>query len=59
MDTELTTVALEDFDKQLSELYAEKELLENSLGISSADDVILMVRSLEEQLSALYAERVS
>jgi hypothetical protein len=44
------------FDEQLTAMYAEKEQLENALGISSADDIIQMVKSLEEQLNALYAE---
>ena len=44
------------FDEQLTAMYAEKEQLENALGVSSADDIILMVKSLEEQLNALYAD---
>lgn len=56
MDTELATTVIQGFDEQLSVLYAEKELLEKEIGVSSAEDVIAMIRSLEEQLNVLYAE---
>ncbi len=56
MDTELATTVIQGFDEQLSALYAEKELLEKEIGVSSAEDVIAMIRSLEEQLNVLYAE---
>ncbi len=53
---ETMEILISGFDEQLTAMYAEKEQLENALGISSADDIILMVRSLEEQLNALYAD---
>ncbi|MCU0427065.1 MAG: hypothetical protein MUF71_15715 [Candidatus Kapabacteria bacterium] len=56
MDATTATALIEGFDEQLQDLYREKELLETSLGISDAEDIIAMVRSLEEQLSALYAD---
>lgn len=56
MDTELATTVIQGFDEQLCALYAEKELLEKEIGVSSAEDVIAMIRSLEEQLNVLYAE---
>jgi hypothetical protein len=56
MDTPFLEATDAGMDEQLSTLYAEKELLLNALGVSDAEDIITMVRSLEEQLSALYAE---
>jgi hypothetical protein len=41
--------------EQLSDLYAEREKLEQSLGTSNPDDIIAMIQSMSEQLSALYA----
>jgi hypothetical protein len=43
-------------EEQLSAVYAEKERLAAALGVSDADEIIEMVRSLEEQLCVLYAE---
>ena len=48
---------IEELNAQLHSLYKEKEELQEALGVSDARDVILMVRNLEEQLCALYAER--
>jgi hypothetical protein len=59
MEMEVSTIAPGGFDEQLSALYAEKELLEKEVGVSNAEDLISMIRSLEEQLSSLYAERNS
>ncbi len=41
--------------EQLSDLYAEKEKLEANLGTSNPDDIIAMIQSMSDQLSALYA----
>jgi hypothetical protein len=42
--------------EQLASLYAEKELLEQELGISDAEDVVTMVRNLIHQLEEFYRE---
>lgn len=42
--------------EQLSSLYAEKELLEKELGLSDAEDIVMMVRSLVQQLEVLYQD---
>ena len=47
----------ESMSEQLSMLYAEKELLAKELGVSDAHDVIEMVRSMSDQLSALYTDQ--
>ena len=57
MEMEIATLAPGGFDEQLTALYAEKELLEKEVGVSNAEDLISMIRSLEEQLSSLYAEQ--
>ena len=44
-------------EAQLIDLYAQRELLERELGISDAQTLIMMVRSMEAQLVALYEER--
>jgi len=44
-------------EAQLASLYADKQTLQDALGISAADEIIAMVRSLEEQLVDLYAGR--
>jgi len=46
-----------DLLAQLTALYAEKELLQRELGVSSAELIIAMIRSMEEQLVSLYAEK--
>jgi len=45
-------------EEQLITLYAEKELLEKTLGTSDPTILIAMVQSMEEQLVALYDEKV-
>lgn len=42
---------------QLSEFYAERERMENTLGFSSADSVCSVIESLKNQLADLYGER--
>lgn len=44
-------------EHQLTVLYQEKELLEHEIGVSSAEDIITMIRSMEEQLNSLYQDR--
>ena len=44
-------------EHQLTALYQERELLETTLGASSARQLIEMVESMSDQLAALYAER--
>lgn len=44
-------------EAQLSALYAEREALHEALGVSTAADVIQLVRSLETQLNDLYKEK--
>ena len=44
-------------EAQLVALYAEREQLENELGVSDAGELIAMVRSLEAQLDDLYKEK--
>jgi len=41
----------------LIDLYAQRELLEQELGVSDALTLIRMVRSMEAQLVSLYEER--
>jgi photoactive yellow protein len=43
--------------EQLEALYAERERLQQALGVSSADDVIELVESLNTQLDELYKGR--
>lgn len=47
----------DQMEAQLSALYAERETLHNALGVSNADDVVRLVRSLEAQLNDLYNEK--
>ncbi|MCS6984641.1 MAG: hypothetical protein NZM25_05910 [Leptospiraceae bacterium] len=42
---------------QLVLLYQEKEFLERELGTSDPQELVAMVKSLEEQLATLYAEK--
>ena len=42
---------------QLESLYAEKDRLNEELGVSDPDEVIEMVRSLQEQVESLYEEK--
>ena len=44
-------------EAQLIDLYAQRELLEQELGVSDALTLIRMVRSMEAQLVSLYEER--
>ena len=46
-----------DMEAQLVSLYQEKRLLEQELGASDAAVIVRMVRSMEAQLDALYAEK--
>lgn len=39
---------------QLETMYAEKELLENEIGVSETEDIISMIRNLEVQLCDMY-----
>lgn len=56
MNNNSTLLEEASMSDQLSVLYEEKEMLERSLGVSSAEDIIAMVQSMSEQLDALYAE---
>jgi len=47
-------VSLED---QVNSLYAEREILEKELGLSDAQEIISMFRSLDAQLVTMYATR--
>ena len=42
---------------QLEALYSERERLHAELGISDADSIVTMVRSLTAQLNALYQQK--
>jgi len=44
-------------EAQLVSLYEEKAQLERALGVSDPERVISLVRSMEAQLNALYAEK--
>lgn len=44
-------------EAQLIALYADREQLENELGVSDAGELIAMVRSLEAQLADLYKDK--
>ena len=44
-------------EAQLIALYADREQLENELGVSDAGELIAMVRSLEAQLNDLYQDK--
>jgi hypothetical protein len=44
-------------EAQMKELYADRELLERKLGTSDANQIVLMVKSLENQLKTLYHEK--
>ena len=44
-------------EAQLASLYAERELLEQELGTADASRIVRMIRSMEEQLIALYGEK--
>jgi photoactive yellow protein len=73
METQLTELyedkealrGLDDLDsteqqstfQQLEALYAERQKLQEALGVSSAEDVIEMVETLESQLDDLYTTR--
>lgn len=51
------TVGEHSLELQLTSLYHEREYLERHLGVSDAQELVSMVRSLESQLRDLYAER--
>ncbi|TAE21665.1 MAG: hypothetical protein EAZ92_16630 [Candidatus Kapaibacterium sp.] len=55
MNNDATLFEEAGMSEQLSVLYEEKELLEQSLGTSIPEEIIAMMRSMSEQLSALYA----
>lgn len=44
-------------EAQLADLYRDREALHDALGVSSAEDVLRLVRSLEEQLTTFYADQ--
>lgn len=46
-----------DLEAQLDALYDDRLRLHQALGVSSADEIIALVRSMQEQLDDLYAER--
>ncbi len=48
-----------DMEAQLLSLYAERERLAQALGTADADQIIAMVRSLEEQLFDLYSAKIA
>ena len=48
-----------DMESQLRSLYAERERLHQALGTADAEQIIAMVRSLEEQLLDLYREKAA
>lgn len=56
MTTDALLLEEAGMNEQLGALYEEKELLERSLGTSIPEEIIAMVQSMSEQLSALYAE---
>ena len=43
--------------EQLKVLYEDRKELHRSIGVSHTSGIVAMVRSLEAQLSALYAEK--
>lgn len=43
--------------QQLESLYEEKDRLREELGVATADEIIDMVRSLQDQVEALYEEK--
>jgi hypothetical protein len=43
--------------EQLESLYKERALLQSELNTSDADEIVRMVRSMEAQLSELYAQQ--
>ncbi len=45
---------LESWGQQLEDLYAEREMLANELGVSNVEDAVAMVRNLEAQLHDMY-----
>lgn len=48
---------IESMEEQLLALYREKELLQEKLGVSDAQEIIDMIESMNEQLMALYEEK--
>lgn len=42
---------------QLESLYAEKDRLNEELGVSDPEEIIEMVRSLQDQVESLYEEK--
>ncbi len=43
-------------EEQLISLYSDRKRLQDELGVSDPDGIIRMVRSMDEQLRALYAQ---
>jgi photoactive yellow protein len=56
-DVELGSTEEQSTFQQLEALYAERQRLQEALGVSSADDVIEMVETLTSQLEDLYTGR--
>ena len=56
-DTRLDDTEEQSTFQQLEALYAERQRLQQALGVSSADDVIEMVETLTSQLDDLYTGR--
>jgi len=56
-DVELEDTEEQSTFQQLEALYAERQRLQETLGVSSADDVIEMVETLTSQLEDLYTGR--
>ncbi len=55
MSNDATLFEEAGMSEQLSALYEEKEILERALGTSIPEEIIAMMNSMSEQLSALYA----
>ena len=56
-DTQLGSTETQSTFQQLEALYAERQRLQEALGISDADDIIEMVETLTSQLEDLYTGR--
>ncbi|MBC7809061.1 MAG: hypothetical protein H7145_23240 [Akkermansiaceae bacterium] len=49
-DRALASGVLESMESQLIALYTEKELLQRKVGVSTADDIIVLITALEERV---------
>lgn len=58
LDAKISSNTLETtlLEEQLSDLYAEKEILFSKTGTSSMEEVLRMIVGMEEQLNSMYAE---